>query len=104
LKHEQANIGAPDFVIGGWKGMVQEKGDEMSKQTRDDSKQDGLDAEVSIGVWAESLISELKKFCDHWVHGEETQPDLFPETMNPGDWDDQFEIWLGANKDLDARR
>ena len=50
---------------------------------------------MTLNQWVEGEIQRLWEFRDHWrgKQLEIDQPELFPDEMNEGDWDEQYNLW-----------
>lgn len=57
----------------------------------------------SIYQWVNAEIERLGRFRSFWEAGRKEDPDMFPDTMAPGDWDDQYGCFVddGDGKAID---
>ena len=43
--------------------------------------------------WFAEEQARLVRFNEWWKSHRESEPEHFPETLTPGDWDEQYGIW-----------
>jgi hypothetical protein len=48
---------------------------------------------ISIEEWEKEIITNLKLFRDFWEMNNKKDSNLFPMSINKGDWDEQFDFF-----------
>jgi hypothetical protein len=46
--------------------------------------------EITIDAWLKEERQRLETFVAAWKRDAEASPDMFPELLPPGEWDEQY--------------
>lgn len=52
---------------------------------------------MTLEEYKSELLSDVERFIDYWV--SQKDKDMFPESMDLGDWDEQFRIFTTFDGD-----
>ena len=52
---------------------------------------------ISLQTWAFEEKNRLESFCLMWRAESEQTPKMFPSSMTPGDWDEQYHEFVIGN-------
>jgi hypothetical protein len=51
---------------------------------------------MKFGDFIQEMESEIKDFHDQWMIKHLIDPEHYPLTMEPGQWDEMFQIYLAT--------
>jgi hypothetical protein len=50
---------------------------------------------MTIKEWEQTEIANVIRFVDKWIENNARDPDNFPLDVEPGEWDEQYNITRG---------
>jgi len=48
---------------------------------------------MTLKEWIDEQITDMRKFQDWWTEQTKINPNMFPNEMQAGDWDEQFQFF-----------